>query len=107
MPKPQLAGQLFELPPGVVRLISSLESQASSEYRDAVLVYPGGGCVHLRLRNGALDRRLLLGAGREAASLEEALADVEGPVDTRLGRALRADGLGVETRLDNVAVVSR
>jgi type IV secretory pathway VirB4 component len=107
MPKPQLAGQLFELPPGVVRLISSLESQANSDYRDAVLVYPGGGCVHLRLRNGALDRRLLLGAGREVASLEEALADVEGPVDTRLGRALRADGLGVETRLDDVAVVSR
>ena len=102
MPRPQLAGQLFELPPGVVRVISNLQAEASSDFRDAVLVYPGGGCVHLRLRNGALDRRLLLGAGREMASLEEALGDIDGPADAHLAEALAADGLGIENRSEKV-----
>jgi hypothetical protein len=106
MPKPQLAGQLFELPQGVVRLISNLDSQSNPDYRDSVLVYPGGGCVHLRLRNGALDRRLLLGAGREVASIEEVVADVGCRLDVRLLDALRADGLGMETNPDASAAAS-
>jgi hypothetical protein len=102
MPKPQLAGKVFELSQGVVRLIGNLDGQSNPDFRDAVLIYPGGGCAHLRLRNGALDRRLLLGAGREAASVEEALADVDGLVNERLADALRADGLGVETKSGDV-----
>lgn len=86
--------KVLELPGGVTRLLERLQDEEDEEYRDCVLLYPPRGCVHLRLRNGALDRRLLLGGPRERATVEEALAGLPEPVDPRLVVALEADPQG-------------
>jgi hypothetical protein len=96
------AAQVFNLKPGVARLVGQLDQHASDSWRDCVLLYPGGGCAHLRLRFGALDQRLLLGAaGTEMVELPEALTAAmgvspQGRVPARLREALAADALGAE-----------
>jgi hypothetical protein len=100
-PNPEDAARVFQLKPGVARLVKELQYQTSQHWRDAVLLWPGGGCAHLRLRHGILDQRLLLGAsGREEmADLGLALKAAEmaapgGRVPKRLREALAADALG-------------
>lgn len=95
MPKPEMARKIFELPIGVGKLLNRLQVMAGAHYRDCVLVYPGN-CAHLRLRHNPLEQRLHLGAGREVATLQGALSDIDGPVPTRLSTALAADGLGID-----------
>ncbi|MGH9762857.1 MAG: hypothetical protein ACREAC_18700, partial [Blastocatellia bacterium] len=96
--RPEYAAEVLELPPGIVTLLRRNRVVASPDYRDCVLKYPGG-VVHLRLRNGALDRRLLLGAGVESATQDEALADLDLglPVTPNLIQALSQDGLGASS----------
>ncbi len=105
LPRPDYAGKIFELAPGIVKLLGRLQAIASNDYRDCVLIYPGGGCAHLRLRNGPLDSRLLLGAGREVATFDQALEDIEGPVYQRLVEALSVDGLGTDVPTDKTAAL--
>lgn len=94
-PKPDVTAEVLGLPEGVKRLLYRLDRSGGETHRDCAYIYPGG-IAHLRLRNGALDRRLLLGAGRERATLEEALEEAtkaSGGVPTTLARALAMDGL--------------
>lgn len=94
-PKPDVTADVLNLPKGVERLLHRLDRAGGETHRDCAYIYPGG-IAHLRLRNGALDRRLLLGAGRERATLDEALAEaslVSGGIPPRLTRALAMDGL--------------
>lgn len=94
--------QVFGLKPGVARLVGELDLQASDAWRDCVLLYPGGGCAHLRLRFGVLDQRLLLGAaGTEMVELPAALTAAmsvspQGHIPARLQHALTADALGAK-----------
>ena len=94
-PKPDVTADVLGLSAGVKSLLYKLDRAGGESHRDCAYIYPGG-VAHLRLRNGALDRRLLLGAGRERATLEDALADasaVSKGVPPRLARALAMDGL--------------
>lgn len=99
MPNVPLAAQAFDLTPGVARLVARLSSNISTEYKDCVVTFPGNGVAHLRLRNSVLDKRLLMGAGRELATLEDAVRDIalscgEEP-DRHLLQSLIDDGMGV------------
>lgn len=94
-PKPDITADVLGLSNGVERLLHRLDRAGGECHRDCAYISPGG-IAHLRLRNGALDRRLLLGAGQERASLDEALAEassVSRGVPPRLARALAMDGL--------------
>lgn len=94
-PKPDITAEVLGLPKGVERLLYKLDRSGGETHRDCAYIFPGG-IAHLRLRNGALDRRLLLGAGKERAALEEALQEASGVSDgvpARLVRALAMDGL--------------
>jgi hypothetical protein len=94
LPRPDYAAEVLELSPGIVKLLRRIQVTASRDYRDCVLKYPGGA-VHLRLRNGPMDRRLLLGAGVESATQDEALdVDSDVPLTQYLIDALTQDGLG-------------
>jgi len=95
LPRIEYAQQILELSDGMVKLLQKIQVTATADYRDCVLKFPGGA-VHLRLRNGPLDRRLLLGAGRETATLDEALNDVGVPLTESLAKALTVDGLGAD-----------
>lgn len=104
MPNLNVAEEVFELRPGVIQALKFVQGNISEEFRDCVLTYPGG-VAHLRLRFGPMDRRLLLGAGEyEGATIEEALADVEGPVDELLLEALTTDALGAKVATNITAV---
>jgi hypothetical protein len=96
--RPQYAREVFEFEPGIVKLLERIQSTASPLYRDCVLKYPGG-IAHLRLLLGPLDRRLLLGAGREVAEFNEALDAIQGPVSPHFIDALAVDGLGTTQNL--------
>lgn len=97
------AKEVFQLKPGVARLVDELQTQASDAWRDCVLLWPGGGCAHLRLRFGPLDQRLLLGAAAEdVVGLPEAMSAAmnvspHGQVPPALSQALREDALGART----------
>lgn len=102
-PNPEQTARIFQLKPGVAALVARLQTQTSEHWRDCVLLWPGGGCAHLRLRHGALDKRLLLGASgfEERVTVNDALrAAVESApgrrVPARLQQALAADALGAE-----------
>lgn len=96
---PEGTSQIFQLKSGAARLLRQLQTQTSEAWRDCVLLWPGGGCAHLRLRFGPLDQRLLLAAGHELSTLPEALKDAmsvspNSTVPVRLQQALATDGLG-------------
>ena len=94
-PKPDMTAEVLGLPKGVEQLLYRLDRSGGESHRDCAYIYPGG-IAHLRLRNGALDRRLLLGAGRERATLDDALEEasrVSRGVPPQLARALAMDGL--------------
>lgn len=99
-PNPAVVAEVFQLKPGVAALVSELQMHASDDWRDCVLLWPGGGCAHLRLRHGKVDKRLLLGATgkEEKVSADEAVqlaaAALSAPVPARLREALSADALG-------------
>lgn len=94
---PQLAGEVLELPQGVVSLLEALPMNAGPGYRDCVLVYPPRSSTYLRIKNSPLDRRLLEGAGRETSTVKDAYEDLRAlaiRVPANLRRALEMDGLG-------------
>ncbi|MGH9759974.1 MAG: hypothetical protein ACREAC_03935, partial [Blastocatellia bacterium] len=98
LPRPEYAAEVLELSPGMVKLLARNRVIASNDSRDCVLKYPGG-VAHLRLRNGPLDRRLLLGAGVESATQDQALAEADTtvPFTQALIEALSQDGLGADS----------
>ena len=106
---PQLAGEVLELPAGVVTLLEALPMNAGKGYRDCVLVYPPKASTYLRIKISPLDRRLLEGAGRETSTLRDAYDDIKAlatQVPARLRRALEMDGLG-QASSQNVVVANQ
>ncbi len=78
---PTTTARVFELSPGELAALRRLEV-GGEDFRDCLLIYPStgtrGGCAHLRLRFSPTDKRILMSAGRERASVTEALADLKG-----------------------------
>lgn len=97
MTNPRLAGQVFELSQGVVQLLEALPMNSGPGYRDCVLVCPPRQSVYLRIRNSALEQRLLQGAGRETATLQDVYKEMKATgcqMAPRVKRAIEMDGLG-------------
>ncbi|MFY9226384.1 MAG: hypothetical protein WAQ98_27150, partial [Blastocatellia bacterium] len=97
---PDSVAEKLSLSEGEKRQYSRLQS-GGSDYKECLILYPTPGirrgCNSLRLDLSTLDKRLMLGAGQEKATLEEALADIEEPeIAQSLYDALVADGLGVD-----------
>lgn len=101
MPTPAVAAGVFGITTGQVKEIGRLVN-GGDEFREGLLVYPGTGqrrlCAKLRFYNSLLDRRLLLGAGHERATFDEAMADLTDVTNDNLIAALQADGLGADAR---------
>lgn len=93
--RPSIAAASFDIGPGVVDLIGKLKS-GGHDYREWCLLYPEGQVAHLRVRLGALDGRLFMGAskGAEKYTAEEAERSITGQRPERLIRALRSSGVG-------------
>lgn len=91
---PNYTGKVFELSPSQVAALRRLEV-GGEDFRDCLLLYPSPGtqrgCAHLRLRFSTTDKRILMSAGRERASLVEALADLKGfgKLDDKFYQALK------------------
>ena len=96
---PHLMAEVFQLRPGVARLVRELQTRTSDAWRDCVLLWPGGGCAYLRLRFGPVDGRLLLGAGHQVATLTAARTELSAAMNgsakppARLLEALELDAL--------------
>lgn len=74
---------------------------AGKDYRECLVLHPAPGirraCAKLRLDLSVLDRRLMLGAGREKATLKEALENVPREhMQESFYQALVADPLGAD-----------
>lgn len=103
---PDSVATKLSLSEGEKRQYSRLQS-GGSDYKECLILYPTPGirrgCNSLRLDLSTLDRRLMLGAGQEKATLEEALADIEETeIAQSLYDALVADGLGVDVGKNRV-----
>ncbi len=97
---PNYVAQSLDLSEGEKREFTRLQV-GGTDYKECLLLYPAPGirrgCNSLRLDLSVLDRRLMLGAGQEKATLEEALADIEDEeIAECLYEALLADPLGVD-----------
>ena len=103
---PDSVAEKLSLSEGEKRQYFRLQS-GGSDYKECLILYPTPGirrgCNSLRLDLSTLDRRLMLGAGEEKATLDEALADIEEPeIAQSLYDALVADGLGVDVGKNKV-----
>lgn len=70
----KLTKDTFELTDGEAELLKEISTQANQSFKDCLLKYPGGKVAHIRLEHGVIDRRLMLGAGRELATMKESEA---------------------------------
>lgn len=91
---PVNTAKIFELSPGELAALRRLEV-GGEEFRDALLIYPTPGtrqgCAHLRLKFSITDKRVLMSAGRERATMNEALADLKGfPLQDTFYEALKS-----------------
>ena len=103
---PKYVAETLDLSDGEIREFSRLQS-AGGDYKECVVLYPTPGirrgCNSLRLDLGILDRRLMLGAGVEKATLEQAIADIDtDEVAECFYDALVADGLGLDVGKNKV-----
>lgn len=97
---PEYVAKSLGLSEGQMREFSYLQS-GGIDYKECLVIYPQPGirkgCNGLRLSLSTLDKRLMLGAGQERATLEEALNDIEtDEIAESLYQALVTDGLGVD-----------
>lgn len=97
---PEYVAKTLNLSEGEKREFAHLQS-SGSDYKECLVLYPSpgirGGCNSLRLELPTLDKRLMLGAGQERATLEEALADIDTDEITQsLYQALVSDPLGLD-----------
>lgn len=98
---PDYTSKVFELSVGETKALKKLQTGAE-DFRDCLLIYPARGikrgCAHLRIKFSPLGKRLFAGAGRERATLAEALTDIRTELqpksDSNFYRALVSDPLG-------------
>jgi hypothetical protein len=98
--KLNLVKEAFELEDGLIDVLDAVSREASADYRDCLVVYPGNKVARLRLHLSSIEQRLFLGAGREKVDLKKCEADLRSvlgpnnPIDPQLWEALRASGTG-------------
>ena len=98
---PDYTAKIFELSPGETKALKRLQTGADN-FRECLLLYPARGlkrgCAHIRIKFSVLGKRLYAGAGREGATLAEAVADIRPELqikpESNFYQALVSDSLG-------------